>query len=178
MAVGASVRSATLGMGVSRVGVCDLTLPERWSLSTSPWDLEPTGRARRRTIHQHVHHLATLQVNDDRPVVGALPPRPVIDASHWTATTALLSDRALACFLRPARIVVSLTGIPSGLISRSEGRPPAPWPSSRTIPARRAVRRANGAARLGTRSVKMRRSHRWLRHLHPPRWALTMTGAP
>ena len=44
--------------------------------------LEPTGRGRRRTIHQHVHHLTTLQVNDDRPVVGALPPRPVIDASH------------------------------------------------------------------------------------------------
>ena len=44
--------------------------------------LEPTGRGRRRTIHQHVHHLTTLQVNNDRPVVGALPPRPVIDASH------------------------------------------------------------------------------------------------
>jgi hypothetical protein len=48
---------------------------------------------------------------------------------------------------------VSLTGIPS---RRSDGRPPALWPSSRTIPARRAVRRANGAARLGTRAVKMR----------------------
>ena len=40
---------------------------------------------------------------------------------------------------------MSLTGIPSRLISRSEGRPPALWPSSRTIPARRAVRRANSS---------------------------------
>src|SRR5271165_2305870 len=39
MAVGASCRSATVGMLVSRVGVRNLTLPERWSLSTSPWDL-------------------------------------------------------------------------------------------------------------------------------------------
>src|SRR5208282_4207032 len=39
MAVGASCRSAMVGMLVSRVGVRNLTLPERWSLSTSPWDL-------------------------------------------------------------------------------------------------------------------------------------------
>jgi hypothetical protein len=39
MAVGASCRSAMVGMVVSRVGVRNLTLPERWSLSTSPWDL-------------------------------------------------------------------------------------------------------------------------------------------
>ena len=39
MAVGASGRSAKVGMVVSRVGVRNLTLPERWSLSTSPWDL-------------------------------------------------------------------------------------------------------------------------------------------
>jgi hypothetical protein len=44
--------------------------------------LEPTGRGRRRAIRQQVHHLATLQVHDDRAVVGALPPRPVINASH------------------------------------------------------------------------------------------------
>ena len=44
--------------------------------------LEPTRRGRRRTIRQHVHHLTTLQINDDRSGVGALPPRPVIDASH------------------------------------------------------------------------------------------------
>src|SRR3984957_16156410 len=79
---------------------------------------------------------------------------------------------------RRDKAVVSLTGIPSRLISRSDGRPPALWPSNRTIPARRAVRRANGAARLGTRSVKMRRSHSWFRHLQRPRRALTMTGAP
>ena len=44
--------------------------------------LEPTGRGRRRTIRQHVHHLTTLKVNDDHAVVGTLPPRPVIDVSH------------------------------------------------------------------------------------------------
>ena len=42
IALGASGRSATLGMIVSCVGVCDFTLPERWSLSTSPWDLLQT----------------------------------------------------------------------------------------------------------------------------------------
>src|ERR1019366_189247 len=40
MALGASGRSALTCMAVSRVGVRNLTLPERRSLSTSPWDLE------------------------------------------------------------------------------------------------------------------------------------------
>src|SRR5208337_3546241 len=118
--------------------------------------LEPTGRGRRRTIRQQIHHLTTLQIHDDRAVVGALPPRPVINASHM--------DRAVIG--------------PSPFISLSERRPPALWPSSRTIPARRAVWRANGAARPGRRSVKMRRSHRWFRHLQRARRALMMTGAP
>ena len=75
-----------------------------------------------------------LQINDDRAVVGALPPRPVIDASHMDGGHRAAFGPILACFLRPARIVVSLTGIPSR-ISRSEGRPPALWPSSSTPPA-------------------------------------------
>src|SRR6266853_7053363 len=40
IAFGASGRSATVCMVVSRVGGRNLTLPERRSLSTSPWDLE------------------------------------------------------------------------------------------------------------------------------------------
>src|SRR5271166_3943939 len=48
MAVGASCRSATVGMIVSRVGVRNLTLSERWSLSTSPWDLSRSDRLRMR----------------------------------------------------------------------------------------------------------------------------------
>src|SRR6202023_2903134 len=40
IAFGASGRSATVCMAVSRVGDRNLTLPERRSLSTSPWDLE------------------------------------------------------------------------------------------------------------------------------------------
>src|SRR5208337_5596583 len=44
MAVGASCRSATAGMVVSRVSVRNLTLPERRSLSTSPWDLSDKSR--------------------------------------------------------------------------------------------------------------------------------------
>ena len=39
IAVGASGRSAIICMVVSRVGGRNLTLPERRSLSTSPWDL-------------------------------------------------------------------------------------------------------------------------------------------
>src|ERR1700730_4710464 len=45
IAFGASARSATVCMVVSRVGGRNLTLPERRSLSTSPWDLD---RLRRR----------------------------------------------------------------------------------------------------------------------------------
>jgi hypothetical protein len=40
IAFGASCRSATVCMVVSRVGGRNLTLPERRSLSTSPWDLD------------------------------------------------------------------------------------------------------------------------------------------
>ena len=40
IAFGASGRSATVCMVVSRVGGRNLTLPERRSLSTSPWDLD------------------------------------------------------------------------------------------------------------------------------------------
>src|SRR3984893_1840580 len=40
MALGGSGRSAIICMAVSRVGDRNLTLPERRSLSTSPWDLE------------------------------------------------------------------------------------------------------------------------------------------
>jgi hypothetical protein len=40
MALGASGRSALTCMAVSRVGFRNLTLPERRSLSTSPWDLK------------------------------------------------------------------------------------------------------------------------------------------
>src|ERR1700730_17103040 len=40
IALGASGRSATVCMVVSRVGGRNLTLLERRSLSTSPWDLE------------------------------------------------------------------------------------------------------------------------------------------
>src|ERR1700687_2700755 len=40
MALSASGRSAIICMAVSRVGDRTLTLPERRSLSTSPWDLE------------------------------------------------------------------------------------------------------------------------------------------
>src|ERR1019366_10619982 len=52
MAVGASARSATVCVVVSRVGgFSNLTLPERRSLSRHPWDLE--ARARRNFGRQH-----------------------------------------------------------------------------------------------------------------------------
>jgi hypothetical protein len=52
------------------------------------------------------------------------------------------------------RIVVSLTGMPSLAISRSEARPPTLWPNSLTFPANRAVRGANGVASVESRSAK------------------------
>src|ERR1700737_4553466 len=51
IAFGASGRSAAVCMVVSRVGGRNLTLPERRSLSTSPWDLD---RLRRRQRAQKV----------------------------------------------------------------------------------------------------------------------------
>ena len=75
-----------------------------------------------------------------------------------TRTTARLG-RTPAHSFTLRRIVVSLTGMPSLAISRSEGRPPTLWPNSLTIPANRAVRRANGVASVGSRSAKIRRSH-------------------
>src|ERR1700683_97438 len=43
---------------------------------------EPISRGRRRTIRQHVHNRTTLQIHDDCAVLVALPPCPVVDASH------------------------------------------------------------------------------------------------
>src|ERR1700724_285714 len=51
IAFGASGRSATVCMVVSRVGGRNLTLLERRSLSTSPWDLD---RLRRRQSAQEI----------------------------------------------------------------------------------------------------------------------------
>jgi len=136
---------------------------------------EPTGGGRRRTIRQHVNHLTALEVNDDRAVVGTLPPRPVVDASYTDDDSDAIFRRSLARCFRLVKIVMSLTGIPSLLISRSEGRPPALWPSRRTISARRVAWRESDAARPGRRSAKMRRSHFRLRHLQRPRRARTMT---
>jgi len=64
----------------------------------------------RRTIRQHVDHLMTLKVDDDRAVVGTLPPRPVVDASdtddpyavveNTTRSLAgLVADRGVDCCL-------------------------------------------------------------------------------
>src|SRR3977135_3894362 len=47
IAFGASGRSATVCMVVSRVGGRNLTLPERRSLFTSPWDLDQLRRRQR-----------------------------------------------------------------------------------------------------------------------------------
>jgi hypothetical protein len=41
-------------------------------------------------------------------------------------------------------MVVWPTGMPRRASSRSDGRPPAAWPNSRTIPAMRVVRRERG----------------------------------
>jgi hypothetical protein len=69
-------------------------------------------------------------------------------------------------------------GMPSLAISRSEGRPPAVWPNSLTISANREVRRANGAASLGSRSAKILRSHRLFRHRQRVSRARILTGRP
>src|SRR6202022_823118 len=57
IAFGASGRSAAVCMVVSRVGGRNLTLPERRSLSTSPWDLEGRTVAQSAGLageHRHV----------------------------------------------------------------------------------------------------------------------------
>jgi hypothetical protein len=86
--------------------------------------LEPTGRGRCRPIGQHLHHLTTLQVYDDRAVVMAFRHAQSSTPATRTAAAAPFSYRAPAYFFKMVRIVVSLTGMPSRLISRSDGRPP------------------------------------------------------
>jgi hypothetical protein len=49
---------------------------------------EPIGGGRSRTIRQHVNNHTTLQVHNDRAVIRALPPRPVVNTSDM--------DRAIA----------------------------------------------------------------------------------
>ena len=65
IAFGASGRSATVCMVVSRVGGRNLTLPERRSLSTSPWDLD---RLRRRQRAQKVTEIVgqRMKLKTDR----------------------------------------------------------------------------------------------------------------
>ncbi len=43
--------------------------------------LEPLRRGRSRAIGKQIHDLTSLQINDDGPVVEALSPSPLIDAS-------------------------------------------------------------------------------------------------
>ena len=55
---------------------------------------------RRRTIRQHVDHLMTLKVDDDRAVVGTLPPRPVVDASYTDDDSDAIFRRSLGAMLQ------------------------------------------------------------------------------
>jgi len=137
--------------------------------------LESVSRGSGRTIRQQLHHLTTLQIDDNRPESRALPPGPFIDAHDTDRGPVGLGCNA---FLQTRRIVVSLTGMPRLAISRSEGRPPAPWPNSLTIPANRVVRRDNGVASLGSRSAKIWRSHYWFLHRQRVDCAWIITGLP
>ena len=67
MAVGASCRSATAGMVVSTVSVRNLTLPERWSLSTSPWDLWAGTFSSPLRVFGHDGHVHIAQLCRDLP---------------------------------------------------------------------------------------------------------------
>ena len=111
--------------------VCDLTrlrrtflraLGERTAaIATDHLDvrmlLEPVCRTDSRTIRHNVDHLPPFQIHDDRPISGALAPRPIISVR-----------RSFARCLRERRIVSSLVGMPMRFINRSPGRPPTPWP--------------------------------------------------
>jgi len=83
MADGASCQSATVGVLVSRVGVRNLTLPERWSLSTSPWDLWTPWRGVRGPKSAPVegeHELFGFLTTEPNAIVGPIHPKamPVI----------------------------------------------------------------------------------------------------
>src|SRR4030081_2181821 len=67
IAFGASGRSATVCMVVSRVGGRNLTLPERRSLFTSPWDLD---RLRRRQRAQEIAEIVGQRVKLKSNSVG------------------------------------------------------------------------------------------------------------
>ena len=105
--------------------------------------LETVSRGPGSAIRQQFHHLAMLQVDDDRPESHTFPPSPFIDAGDTDNGT---DGRRSARSFTLRRIVVLLIGTPSLAINRSEDRPPTLWPNSLTIPASRVVRRANGIA--------------------------------
>src|SRR5580704_5823060 len=96
IAFGASGRSAAVCMVVSRVGGRNLTLPERRSLSTSPWDLD---RLRR---HQRAQKITEI-------VGQRMKLKPDRIGGERTARQSCPSDRALALldplFARPALVI-------------------------------------------------------------------------
>jgi hypothetical protein len=57
--------------------------------------LEPVSRGPGRAIRQQFHHLATLQVDDDRPESHTFPPSPFIDAGDTDNGTVGRRSRAL-----------------------------------------------------------------------------------
>ena len=57
--------------------------------------LEPVSRSAGRAIRQQLHHLTTLQVDDDRPESHAFPPSPFIDAGDTDHATGWLRSHAL-----------------------------------------------------------------------------------
>jgi hypothetical protein len=55
---------------------------------------EPVSRGAGRAIRQQLHHLTTLQVDDDRPESHSFPPSPFIDAGDTGHGTVWLHSRA------------------------------------------------------------------------------------
>jgi hypothetical protein len=68
--------------------------------------VKPLSRPFRRAICQHVDHLSTLQVHNDRPVAAALSPAPVIDADHPNGSG--LATLSLMAFELPQNGIVAL----------------------------------------------------------------------
>jgi hypothetical protein len=75
----------SLGIETSAIAADDLDLR---------MPLEPLGRGSGHAIGQQLHHLTTLQVDDDRPEIRAFPGSPFIDAGDTDQGTVGLASGA------------------------------------------------------------------------------------
>jgi hypothetical protein len=131
--------------------------------------LEPLRHRRGRPSREQCHGLAARQINEHGALGLAFPQREVIHAEDRGRGER--RSRRSSVFRRTARS--------HAWPRRTPAVPPRATPRATRRWASRMVRRAQGAATVGRRSVKMRRRQWGLRqnHVRPRSWSCTRHGA-